>query len=149
MKFIAYTFKGRKEVRSAAHDTREAAAQELFAANAKLHRVETAVAVQTAEGMRVTFGKDIRPVSRLEAAKALKQTSTTVKCVEKTMDSITHDALKHFINIEGRRWKSAMRKCWETGCWTVGAYTLNEIACFQDLRNERGPAWLAKFKWVA
>lgn len=77
MKFIAYTFKGRKEIRSAAHDTREAAAQELFTADAKLHRVETAVAVQTAEGTLVTFGKDIRSVSRLEAAKALKQTPTT------------------------------------------------------------------------
>jgi hypothetical protein len=71
--FIAYTFKGRKEVRSAAHSTREAAAQELFTANANLHRVETAVAVKTGDGTWTTFGRDIRSVSRLEAATALKQ----------------------------------------------------------------------------
>lgn len=77
MEFIAYTFKGRKEIRSQAHDTREAAAHELFQAHAKLHRVETAVAVKTDGGTFVTFGKDIRSVSRLEAAKAMQQTPIT------------------------------------------------------------------------
>lgn len=62
------------------------------------------------------------------------------------MDNQTKDALKHFARIEGRRWKSTLRRCWETGRWTGGAYTLNEIACFQGLRNERGPSWLARFK---
>lgn len=68
--FIAYTFNGRKELRSSARETREEAAQELFDAHAKLHKVETAVAVKTDEGTLVTYGKDIRSVSRLEAAKA-------------------------------------------------------------------------------
>ena len=67
-KYIAYTYRGRKYRESGPHETREAAAAELFAAiPANVYSVETAKAVEIAPGSWKTYGMDIQPIQRPRA----------------------------------------------------------------------------------
>lgn len=64
-KYIAYTHRGRKYRETGPHDTREAAAAELFAMiNSNVYSVETALAVEIMPDTWKTYGQDIRPVRR-------------------------------------------------------------------------------------
>lgn len=65
-KYIAYTYSNDAYRESGAHDTREAAAIELFGILGKRARrsVETAEAVQSHSGHWRTHGKNIQPVRR-------------------------------------------------------------------------------------
>ena len=66
MRFIAYTYKvpGQQVIESGAHDTREAAARELFAKLPKGHKlIETARAVEQ-NGKWRTYGMDARGCRR-------------------------------------------------------------------------------------
>ena len=52
--------------------------------------------------------------------------------------------LDHFAHLNGRRWKDALRKCWETGNYS----TSDCIQVLQRLRNAAnfGPSGLIRYK---
>lgn len=78
MKYIAYTYKGPMQhlIESAAYDTREDAAKELFAKLPSDHRsVETARAVEQFGKWR-QYGQNIQPVRRDQIALAAPDAKT-------------------------------------------------------------------------
>ena len=50
-------------------------------------------------------------------------------------------AVARFAQRNGRYWKSALRRLWESG-----APTDDDGALLRQVRNELGPTWLAKAK---
>lgn len=67
-KFIAYTFRGKKEWNSAPYDTREQAARQAFACFPKLKSVETCEAFDNGIGM-MPSGRNIQAVTREQAGR--------------------------------------------------------------------------------
>lgn len=51
-------------------------------------------------------------------------------------------ALADFASANGRRWKAALRHCWETGNYEAAPGS----NFLQQLRNECGPSWLTDHK---
>jgi hypothetical protein len=51
-------------------------------------------------------------------------------------------ALATFAVEYGRKWKSYLRRAWETGWYNTAA----DVAALQSLRNRLGPSWLTKYK---
>jgi hypothetical protein len=51
-------------------------------------------------------------------------------------------ALKSFASSHGRRWKAALRSCWEHGYYH--GVPPEEAAILQGIRNQFGPSWLAR-----
>ena len=45
----------------------------------------------------------------------------------------------------GGRWRSRLRQAWESGNYRPLAFDL--AATLQRMRNERGPEWLARFRF--
>lgn len=66
--------------------------------------------------------------------------------IELTVEQLS--ALRTFAWCRGRRWKSDLRTCWETGCYPPDQPTNNENnnALLQQIRNTFGPTWLTRFR---
>ena len=51
-------------------------------------------------------------------------------------------AMREWARINGRCWKAALRRAWETGDYAgFSGYQL-----LQQVRNSHGPSWLMKFR---
>jgi hypothetical protein len=51
------------------------------------------------------------------------------------------NAVIHFARYHGRYWKAEL-----SGCWITGHYPSGVDSCYlQQVRNQFGPEWLAKF----
>ncbi len=58
------------------------------------------------------------------------------------MNDTQLDALQQWAHRHGRRWKMHLRDAWTTGDY--GTFELS--AELQQIRNEKGPAWLRTFR---
>lgn len=54
-------------------------------------------------------------------------------------------ALKQFAAANGRTWKSELRDLWMNGAYNYAVLGGADPACLQQVRNEFGPSWLARF----
>lgn len=56
------------------------------------------------------------------------------------------EALKAYAAAHGRTWKAALRYEWMDAC--QGISDLDQQALLQQVRNQFGPGWLMRVKWV-
>lgn len=60
-----------------------------------------------------------------------------------TLTTEQYEALHKFAKTYGRRWKSTLNSCWETGYYGSD----DDSASLQQIRNNFGPSWLARFRF--
>lgn len=64
----------------------------------------------------------------------------------KTASPFQIETLRNFAAANGRKWKSALRFCWETGRYKDFNGT-DDYPALQRVRNQFGPSWLVRFRF--
>jgi hypothetical protein len=56
-------------------------------------------------------------------------------------------ALAQFASANGRNWKSELNRLWMNGAYSYAVLGGAEAGYLQQVRNQFGPSWLARFRF--